>query len=157
VLAEGVPAPDFTLSDQHGQPVSLADFRGRWLALWWFPKAFTSGWTNEGRGFRDRAPEFEQEGVEILGISFDVPEDNRAFAEKNGFPFCLLSDVDRSVGAAYETVRGPEESSPDFAKRRTYLIDPDGVIRKAYRVRDIPGHPEQVLEDFRQLSTSADG
>jgi peroxiredoxin Q/BCP len=94
--------------------------------------------------------------VDIVGVSFDRPEDNRAFAGQHGFPFPLLSDVDRSVGEAYETVRSPEESSPEFAKRRTYLIDPEGVIRKAYRVTDIPAHPEQVLEDFRQLSSSAE-
>ena len=90
--------------------------------------------------------------MEIVGISFDTPEENRGFAEQHGFPFRLLSDVDRSVGALYETVRAPEESSPDFAKRRTYLIDPDGVVRKAYRVTDIPAHPGQVLDDFRQLA-----
>jgi peroxiredoxin Q/BCP len=95
--------------------------------------------------------------VEVVGISFDVSEDNRAFAEQNGFPFRLLSDVDRNVGQLYETVRAPDERSPEFAKRRTYLIDPEGVIRKAYRVTDIPAHPEQVLEDFRQLSGSAEG
>ncbi len=59
--------------------------------------------------------------------------------------------MDRTVGAAYETKRAPEESAPEFAKRRTYLIDPDGVIRKAYRVTDIPAHPGQVLDDLREL------
>jgi peroxiredoxin Q/BCP len=93
--------------------------------------------------------------VEIVGISFDSPEDNRAFAQKNGFPFRMLSDVDRKVGVRYETTRAPEEPSPEFAKRRTYLIDPEGVIRKAYRVTDIPAHPAQVLEDLRQLMSGA--
>ena len=93
----------------------------------------------------------------LLGASFDAPQDNLAFAEQNGFPFRLLSDTDRAVGTIYETKRAPEESSPEFAKRRTYLIDPDGVMRKAYRVSDIPAHPKQVLEDFRQLSGSAEG
>jgi thioredoxin-dependent peroxiredoxin len=87
-------------------------------------------------------------------VSFDRPADNRAFAEKNGFPFRLLSDEDRSVGERYETKRAPEERSPEFAKRRTYLIDPDGVIRKAYRVTDIEGHPGEVLEDLRALMGS---
>ena len=105
----------------------------------------------EGQGFRDRAPEFEREEAVILGASFDPPEQNRAFAEEQGFPFALLSDVDREVGTWYETKRAPEESSPEFAKRRTYLIDPQGVIRKAYRVADIPAHPDQVLEDLRDL------
>ncbi len=109
----------------------------------------------EGQGFRDRAPEFQELGVEVIGASFDMPEDNRGFAEENGFPFRLLSDVDRTVGEAYETKRALEESSPEFAKRRTYLIDPDGVIRKAYRVTDIAGHPSQVLDDLRALGVGA--
>jgi peroxiredoxin Q/BCP len=79
--------------------------------------------------------------VALLGISFDRAEDNLTFAEQNGFPLRLLSDQDRSVGERYETKRAPEESSPEFAKRRTYLIDPDGVIRKSYRVTDIAGTP----------------
>ena len=69
----------------------------------------------------------------------------------NDFPFRLLSDADRSVGADYETLRAPEESSPEFAKRRTYLIDPEGRIAKAYRVTDIPNHPDQVLADLQAL------
>lgn len=106
----------------------------------------------EGRGFRDRAPEFAEADVEIVGISFDFPEDNKGFAEQNGFPFRLLSDAERTVGELYETKRGPDEKSPEFAKRRTYLVDPQGVIRKAYRVTDIPAHTGEVLEDARRLA-----
>jgi peroxiredoxin Q/BCP len=108
----------------------------------------------EGQGFRDRAPEFERTGAELIGVSFDPPDENRAFKDLQGFPFQLLSDVDRTVGKAYETKRAPEEPSPDWAKRRTYLIDPEGVIRKAYRVRDIPAHPEEVLKDLAELVAS---
>jgi thioredoxin-dependent peroxiredoxin len=89
--------------------------------------------------------------VAVVGASFDRPQDNKAFAEQNGFAFPLLSDVDRAVGKLYETVRAPEESSPEFAKRRTYLIDPEGRIAKAYRVTDIPAHPGQVLADLRSM------
>jgi peroxiredoxin Q/BCP len=106
-------------------------------------------------GFRDRAPEFEQLGVAVIGASFDTPEDNAAFARNNGFPFRLLSDVDRSVGEAYETKRAPEEQSPEYAKRRTYLIDPGGRIAKAYRVTDIPAHADDVLADLRRLQAAA--
>jgi peroxiredoxin Q/BCP len=84
-------------------------------------------------------------------VSFDVPEDNRTFAEQQGFPFRLLSDADRKVGELYETKRHPEEPAPEHAKRRTYVIDPRGVIRKAYRVRDIPAHPDEVLADLGPL------
>jgi thioredoxin-dependent peroxiredoxin len=93
----------------------------------------------------------------IVGASFDRPEDNLGFAAKFGFPFTLLSDVDRTVGERYETKRAPEESSPEYAKRRTYLIDPDGIIRRAYRVTDIPAHPGQVLDDIRTLSGERGG
>jgi peroxiredoxin Q/BCP len=89
--------------------------------------------------------------VAIVGASFDRPEDNMAFAEENGFPFPLLSDVDREVGARYETKRSPQEASPEYAKRRTYLIDPEGRIARAYRVTDIPAHTERVLEDLGAL------
>ena len=96
----------------------------------------------------------EDLGAEILGASFDTVEDNRAFSEKQGFPFRVLSDVDRSVGEAYETKRHPDERSPDAPKRRTYLIDPEGVIRKAYRVQDVAAHPAEVLDDLRSLGAS---
>lgn len=105
----------------------------------------------EGQGFRDRAPAFEETGAALVGVSFDVPEDNRLFAEQQGFPFVLLSDADRKVGELYETKRHPEEPAPEHAKRRTYVIDPGGVIRKAYRVRDIPAHPDEVLADLTPL------
>jgi peroxiredoxin Q/BCP len=105
----------------------------------------------EGQGLRDRAPEFEERGIVLLGASFDTPDDNRAFAEEHGFPFPLLADPDRVAGHLYETVRHPTERSPEYAKRRTYLIDPQGVIRKAYRVRDIPAHPQELLDDLDAL------
>ena len=91
----------------------------------------------------------------MVGISFDPPEVLQAFAEQHGFPFLLLSDVDRKVGELYETKRSPSEPSPDNAKRRTYLIDPEGRIARAYRVTDISGHPAQVLEDLRSLRAAA--
>jgi peroxiredoxin Q/BCP len=110
----------------------------------------------EGRGFRDRAPEFAEAGAELIGVSFDTPRDNGGFAERDGFPFRLLSDADRTVGETYETKRHPQERSPEYAKRRTYLVDPDGRIVKAYRVTDIPAHPDEVLADLRRLQAERD-
>jgi peroxiredoxin Q/BCP len=106
----------------------------------------------EGKGLRDRAPDIQNLGAEIVGASFDAPEKNLAFVEKYDFPFRILSDVDKKVGELYETKRHPDEADPNRAKRRTYLIDPQGKIRKAYRVRDIPAHPGEVLEDLRTLT-----
>lgn len=106
-------------------------------------------------GFRDRAPEFEALDAVLLGASFDTPEDNKAFSDNNGFPFPLLSDADRTAGRLYETLRAPEEPAPEWAKRRTFVIDPEGTIRKVYRVKDSGAHPGEVLEDL--LALQAEG
>jgi peroxiredoxin Q/BCP len=84
----------------------------------------------------------------VFGISFDVPADNKAFREKFDFPFALLSDPDKTVGAAYEVVRDPGEQFADFAQRISYLIDGEGVIVKAYEVSDPAGHAQEVLVDL---------
>jgi thioredoxin-dependent peroxiredoxin len=151
VLTEGIVAPPFTLPDQHGEPVSLSELAGRWVVFWWFPKAFTGGWAREIQGFRDRAPEFDAAGITLIGASFDQPEDNRAFAETYGYGGTIVSDVERTVGAAYQTARPPDDPDAVFAKRRTFAIDPDGVIRKVYAVKDIEAHPGKVLDDLREL------
>jgi peroxiredoxin Q/BCP len=95
--------------------------------------------------------------VALVGASFDRPEDNAAFARKYGYGGIILSDVDRSVGERYETARAPAEPSPEFAKRRTFLIDPNGVLRRAYRVKDIEAHPGEVLDDLRSLGAIGSG
>lgn len=87
----------------------------------------------------------------IVGASFDTPAKNLAFAEDQGFPYQLLSDVDRAVGAAYEVVREPDEQYAELPKRISYLIDPEGTIRAAYEVTDVGGHAEAVLADLDRL------
>jgi peroxiredoxin Q/BCP len=91
----------------------------------------------------------------ILGASFDAPDENRAFAEAQEFPFKLLSDVDRRVGAAYEVVRPAGERYPEFPLRYSYLIDPQGIIRRSYDVTDVAGHAVQVLADIDELRGDA--
>ena len=91
----------------------------------------------------------------MLGASFDTPEENRAFAEDQSFGFPLLSDVDRTVGAAYEATRPPDAQYADFAQRVAYLIDPDGIIRKAYEVKDVAGFAGEVLGDLEALKTTS--
>ena len=88
----------------------------------------------------------------ILGASFDTVEENRAFAEAQEFHYQLLSDVTREVGDAYGVKKSPDEQWADFPKRLTFLIDPDGVVRKVYEVADVASHPQQVLDDVRALS-----
>lgn len=84
----------------------------------------------------------------MLGISFDVPADNKAFRDKFDFPFTLLSDPDKRVGAAYEVLRDPGDDFADYSRRISYLIDPEGKIVKAYEVSDPAGHAAEVLVDL---------
>jgi peroxiredoxin Q/BCP len=90
----------------------------------------------------------------VLGISFDTPAENKAFREKFDFPFRLLSDADEQVGVAYGT-RDPGTDKVHFAKRHAYLIDPEGVIRKAYNVKDVNAFAGEVLADLRALREPA--
>lgn len=84
----------------------------------------------------------------MLGISFDVPADNKAFRDENGFPFTLLSDPDKAVGAVYEVVRDPDDKFADYPQRISYLIDPSGKIVRNYEVADPAGHAAEVLVDL---------
>jgi peroxiredoxin Q/BCP len=154
VPREGDPAPRFTLPDQDGRPVSLDDLTGRWVLLWWYPGAGTPGCTVEGQMLRDASDEYAAAGAEIVGISFDPPEVNRAWREAQEFPFTLLSDVDRSVGAEYGVRRADADRFAAFARRYSFLIDPQGVIRRIYTVSDVGDHATEVLSDVRQLATA---
>ena len=87
-------------------------------------------------------------------MSFDTPADNKAFADAQAFGYRLLSDVDHTVGRQYGVERGPDEQFPDFPKRITFLIDPEGVVRRTYVVTDTAAHPGEVLEDVRGLATA---
>ena len=154
MLTPGTPAPDFTLPDQHGKPVRLADLRGHWVLLWWYPAAQTPGCTIEGQNLRDRAPDFAAANCLIIGASFDTPAGNLAFATIQGFEFPLLGDTDQSVGAAYEVVRTDDDHYRSYAERHSYLIDPDGIIRRAYAVSDVESHADDVLADLQRLTDS---
>ncbi len=105
----------------------------------------------EGQALRDRADEFAALRCVVLGASFDTPEENRAFALAQGFGFRLLADVDQHVGRAYEVVRDGDERYAGFPQRISYLIDREGLIRKAYRVADVSAHAGEVLADLAVL------
>jgi thioredoxin-dependent peroxiredoxin len=94
---------------------------------------------------------YDDAGCTVLGISFDTPADNRAFVDKHDFPFRLLSDPDKTVGALYQVLRDPGDKFADFPQRHSYLIDPTGTIAKAYEVSDPSGHATEVLADLEAL------
>lgn len=105
----------------------------------------------EGQALRDNADEFQRRNTVILGASFDTIEENRAFADDQGFPFRLLSDTDRVAGFAYSVTRDADDQYAEYPKRISYLIAPGGTIARAYAVSDVAGHAAEVLADLDQL------
>lgn len=102
----------------------------------------------QGVGLRDQAQNFDDANCAVIGISFDTPEENKAFKAKNDFPFTLLSDPDQSIGAQYEAVRDASDPFASLAQRHSYLINPEGAIVKVYDVTDPGGHAVAVLADL---------
>jgi peroxiredoxin Q/BCP len=144
MLQIGEPAPDCVLTSHQGKQIALAKLRGRKVILWFYPEADTPGWTAEGRGFRDQISDFDQNNIQVLGISFNDVEQNADFAEKNNFPFPLLCDTDRRVGVAYGACA---DSKARYASRVSFLIDEDGKLARIYDKVNPRDHPAQVLAD----------
>lgn len=142
MLNVGDIAPDFTAKAHTGEDVRLSSLSGKRVVLWFYPKADTPGCTAEGIGFRDRIQQYADKNTEILGVSFDTEEENRAFAEKFDFPFRLLCDTDRRIGMAYGAC---DEPTDGYARRITYVINPEGRISHAFEKVDAREHPEQLL------------
>ena len=157
MLSEGSPAPEFHLRDQEGNRVGLSDFRGKWVVLWWYPEAKSSGCTIQGRAFQLSHERFTKAGAVVLGASFNTVEKNLDFGECESFAFPLLSDPERVAGAAYDVVRGAEEKFADKPRRVTYLIAPDGRIARSYLVKDVVAHAEEVLADLNDQRDPSSG
>lgn len=144
MLEVGDAMPDWSLSDHTGKTVSSKDLGGKTYLLWFYPKAQTPGCTIEGRNLRDEYGEFAEQGVEVLGISFDTPDGNAAFVEAESFPFRLLSDD----GSLAYVVGAAERGGPKYTKRISYLVGPDGRVREAYGQVSPAEHAKQVLADL---------
>ena len=143
------PAPDFTLTSSNGEQVSLSDFRGRWLVLYFYPKDDTPGCTTEACSLRDARDNLMEAGAEVVGISKDEPSTHEKFKTKYKLNFKLLSDPDATVINAYGAW-GKKMFGKEGILRKTFLINPEGVVVKAWgRVTPI-GHGEQVLEELKQ-------
>jgi peroxiredoxin Q/BCP len=151
-LAEGRKAPAFTLEDASGKRVSLADFKGKDVVVYFYPKDDTPGCTKEACGFRDLWKELQRVGVVVLGVSGDAPASHTKFAAKYKLPFPLLSDPKRTVmqawGAYGDKVLYGKKTKGVI--RSTVWIGGDGVVRKHWaRVRDAAAHPAEVLAAIR--------
>ena len=145
MLAPGAAFPAWSLTDQTGATVSSRDLAGKTYLIWFFPKAMTSGCTAEGRGLRDSFPAFKERGVEVLGVSFDKPAENRAFVDAEDFPFRLLSDGDHSLAVA---VGAADSTASPVARRISYLVGADGKVRAAYDNVTPASHAKDVLRDL---------
>ena len=148
----GSPAPEFELSDQHGQLHSLEDYRDQWVVLYFYPKDDTPGCTTEACEFRDNIFAFRDLNAQILGVSLDDIESHKAFADKYGLPFPLLADVDGATSTAYGVKT--RMFGMTVAKRQTFIIGPDGTIAKHYGKVDPDTHSTQVLADLTDLRTA---
>ena len=146
----GQPAPDFTLPDQNGQTHTLADFRGKWLALYFYPKDDTPGCTEQACKFRDDLHQLTELGAQVIGISVDNVSSHAAFAKKYNLQFPLLSDSKAETAARYGSLLNL--GIIKFAKRNTFLIDPQGIIVKVYLSANASRNALEVVEDLKKLT-----
>ncbi len=151
----GQAAPAFRLQDQNGAWHTLEDFRGKWVALYFYPKADTPGCTREACEFRDNIFAFEEIGATILGVSIDAIKDQKKFAEKYSLPFPLLADIDGKTAETYGVMTNL--GIMKIAKRQSFLIGPDGKIAKHYDKVDPTTHSKEVLADLKALGAKKSG
>ena len=150
MLLEGTKAPGFTLDDQDGKSISLSDFAGQNILLWFYPKASTPGWTIEGQELRDEFHNFKDKNTVILGMSADSVKSQKNFCEKQNFPFSLVSDPDKSTIRKYEAIGMKKMYGREYEGifRISYLINKDGIIQKAYGKVKPKDHAKEVLKDL---------
>jgi len=141
-------APEFTLPDQNGEEISLQQYRGKYVVLYFYPRADTPGCTIEACEFRDSYKKMQKSGAILLGISPDTSKAQNKFAEKFDLPFTLLADADKKVANAYQTVKEKNMYGKKVmgVARMTFIIGPEGKIIHIFDKVKPEGHAEQVLE-----------
>jgi peroxiredoxin Q/BCP len=151
MVVEGEKAPEFTLKADDGSQVSLKDYLGKKVVLYFYPKDNTPGCTTEAVEFRDLAKEFEKEGAVIVGVSKDSVESHQKFKEKHDLPFTLLSDSEGKVLELYGVWKKKSLYGRTFmgTERTTFLIDKKGGVVKVYRKVKAKGHAQTCLLDLR--------
>ena len=141
--AVGTQAPDFTLNSQEGKPISLHDFKGKWVVLYFYPRDMTSGCTREAHEFQNDLEKYKAANAVILGVSVDSVDSHKQFCAKDGLNFTLLSDEDKKVVTEYGSLGN--YAGFKIANRNTFLIDPQGKIVKVWTKVDPSHHSEEVL------------
>ena len=141
-LSVGSTAPAFSTVDDEGNNVSLADFKGKTVVLYFYPKDDTPGCTKQAQSFRDNFTEYQNRDMVVLGVSRDDRDSHQKFKEKYGLPFTLLVDSDGAITQAYDVDGG------GYAKRVTYIIDGDGKIAKVDSNVNTSTHATDVLQSI---------
>jgi thioredoxin-dependent peroxiredoxin len=144
LAAVGSAAPNFTLTSQEDKAVSLSDYKGKWVVLYFYPKDMTSGCTIEAHNFQRDAAKYDALNAVVLGVSLDTVESHKTFCTKDSLTFKLLADPDHKAVDAYG-VPIKSYGSVHYAERDTFLISPDGKVVKEWEVKDIQAHSGEVL------------
>ena len=145
----GQTAPDFTLQDQHNQSISLSAQQGKWVVLYFYPKNDTPGCTTEACSFRDNINRLITQQATILGVSVDSVSNHQDFSKKYKLPFSLLADEDGKVARQYDALLDLKLFK--FAKRHSFIIDPQGKVARVYRDVDPQTHVVEVLKDLKVM------
>lgn len=148
-LKKGSLAPVFNLLDQYSKQHQLKDYNGRWLVLYFYPKADTPGCTTEACAFRDDVFQLRKMNVALLGLSTDDVKSQKEFSDKYHLPFSLLSDADGVVASKYGSFK--QLGSMRFARRHTFIIDPQGRIARIYRNVSPKEHSDEIITDLKNL------
>jgi thioredoxin-dependent peroxiredoxin len=156
MIEEGTTAPDFTLPDQEGADVSLSDFRGQPVVLYFYPKADTPGCTTQACGIRDHRADYEAAGAVVLGVSPDPVKAVKKFADKQSLNFRLLADEDHAVCELYGVWAEKSMYGKTYwgAHRSTFIIDPDGTVAKVFPKVSPKTHDEIVLAALGELGAT---
>lgn len=156
MIAIGQQAPDFTLPDQDGEPVSLHDLRGRTVVVYFYPKASTPGCTTQACGVRDHLPDYDRAGATVLGVSPDPVDRVKSFHDEQGLNFRLLADADHAVCDAYGVWVEKTSYGRTYwgAQRATFVIDGEGTVRHVIPKVSPKTHDEQVLAVLGELAAA---
>ena len=150
MLREGEKAPDFIANDANGDPVSLKDFRGKRIVLWFYPKDDTPGCTKEACSLRDASDKFDKKDIQVIGVSADNERSHLKFISKYNLPFTLVADTDHKVVEKYGVWGEKSMYGKKYMgiNRTTFLIDQDGKIAKIFGKVDVANHADEVLAAF---------
>lgn len=148
MLPVGTKAPEFSLPNQDGEIISLSDFKGQKVILYFYPKDMTSGCSKQACAFGELYPQFREKGAVVIGVSKDSVSSHKKFEEKYGLPFTLLSDTEKTVIQSYDVWKEKKSSGKISMGivRTTYLIDENGIIVRAFDKVKAADNPAQMLD-----------